>query len=368
MKFKAYHKIKQFKDVIRSISTRADYKGKDDDGNPIYEASEKPTLTFEGTVKLHGTNAGITYTPEKGVVAQKRTSLLSDESLNAHMGFNSFVQALNKDYFNDLMKHLWDEYCEQNEQITLFGEWAGKGIQKGVGISELPKAFYVFGLKVSNEEKETFRWINTKQLKFDAEKVYNIYDFPTFKITIDFNNPALSQNKLVEIARAVEYDCPVARQLLGEDCKTEISFKEEIMIVPSGSKIITQKKYDGKLVGEGVVWTAFWNNEKYIFKVKGKRHSTSNTKTLAPVDIEKVKSINEFVDYACTENRMKQAIQETNASEKKDTPTLLRWIANDIISEEADTLDASNLEWKDVARFVSTKMRNYFFTIVDKIE
>lgn len=57
MEFKAYHKIKQFKDVVRDISFKANFKGLDEDGQPIYEESTKPTITFTATTKLHGTIA-----------------------------------------------------------------------------------------------------------------------------------------------------------------------------------------------------------------------------------------------------------------------------------------------------------------------
>ena len=50
-----YPSIEQLKDVIRLVRTRHDYKGKDSEGNAIYEHTENyPTLKFKGTVKMHG--------------------------------------------------------------------------------------------------------------------------------------------------------------------------------------------------------------------------------------------------------------------------------------------------------------------------
>ena len=341
MKFKAYHKIRQFKDVIRDIQFKSNYKGKDENGEPIYEDSPKPTLKFQGSVKLHGTNAMVYYTPEKGIMAGKRTSGLSPDQLTAHMGFNQFVQVTKKDYFESLLSWLHTMYCNDDEQIIIYGEWAGKGIQKSVGISELDKSFYIFDIKIYDEKKDSSRWLkNNLRIKTaigSESNVYHITDFPTYEIEIDFNNPGLSQNKLIELTTEVERECPVSKQL-----------------GVSG-------------VGEGIVWKTEWLGERCIFKVKGEKHSSSKVKTLANVNTELLRSINEFVDYACTENRIKQGIQEVNATEKKDIPNLLKWIANDIISEEDDVLQANSLEWKQVAREISNKARLYYLKQIEKI-
>ena len=96
-------------------------------------------------------------------------------------------------------------------------------------------------------------------------------------------------------------------------------------------------------------------------------YSISKVKKLTSVDPEVVTSIQNFVEYACTPNRIEQGIQEVNAQEKKDMPDLLRWVANDIISEETDTLVANHLEWKQVARECSNRIRQYYFTKLYKI-
>ena len=337
MEFKAYHKIRQFKDIVRDIQFKANFKGLDDAGQPIYEESRKPTLLFNASTKLHGTNAGVCYTPAKGIVAQKRSSLLKKNNLTEHFGFNQFVQIEKKEFFEELMHGLWSTYCTEGQQITIYGEWAGKGIQKSVGISELNKSFYIFDCKAYDSIIDTGQWVDLSHMVINEDKVHLLTDFPTWSLEIDFNNPAMFQNKLIEITEAIEKECPVSKAL-----------------GVSG-------------VGEGAVWSTFWNEDKYIFKVKGQKHSVSKVKKLASIDPEVLKSINEFVEYACTQNRIEQGLQETGAKEKRDTPDLLRWVANDIITEETDTLVANNLEWKQVAREVSNRVRQYFFTKIDKI-
>lgn len=338
MIFKAYHKIRQYKDIVRDIRFKANFKGLDDKGEPIYQETVKPILTFTATTKLHGTNAGICYTPEKGIVAQKRSSLLPTDALSGHFGFNQFVQVEKREFFEDLMQKMYKVYCKPQQQITIYGEWAGIGVQKSVGISELPKGFYIFDCKVYDPITELQEWIDISHLIFDTDKVFNIYNFPTWTLDIDFNQPAMFQNKLIEITEKIEKECPVSKKLG----------------IANG-------------LGEGAVWTCYWNGDKYIFKVKGEKHSVSKVKKLASVDPEVVKSIHDFIEYACTPNRINQGIQEVNAKEKRDMPALLKWVANDIISEETDTLVANNLEWKQVAGECSNRVRQHFFTKLDKI-
>lgn len=296
MEFKAYHKIRQFKDIVRDIQFKANFKGLDDNGQPVYQETKKPILTFVATTKLHGTNAQVCY-DGKELLAGKRSSLIPKDSLQAHFGFNAFVHVEKGEFFKKLMKDLHLCYCNKGEQIIVYGEFAGTGIQKSVGVSELDKSFYIFDMKKYNPLEGTQQWISVKDLDVSdaGGKVYNIYDFPTWELDIDFNKPAMFQNDLIEITEEIEKECPVSKEL-GVD----------------------------KGVGEGAVWTSFWKGEKYIFKVKGEKHSVSKVKKLASVNPEILKSIDDFVEFACTPNRMEQAIQETGATEKRHTPDVLR--------------------------------------------
>lgn len=101
------------------------------------------------------------------------------------------------------------------------------------------------------------------------------------------------------------------------------------------------------------------------FKVKGQKHSVSKAKTLAPVDVEKLNSIKEFVDYAVTEQRFDQAVNEVVGSyeelDVKNIGNLIRWVINDVLEEELDTLTENNLKPKEVNKYISGKTRELFF-------
>lgn len=333
----SYPKIQQFRNVVTDLNHHISFTGLDNDGNAIYDHSiEKPTVTFKGTVKLHGTNASVCFNVENGFWSQSRSNIITPEKDNA--GFAFFAET-HKEAFMHLIETVMDEDDNIDESCTvsIYGEWAGKGIQKGVGISELDKAFYLLGAKISKlgHEDHVSYWVDSSSLRSDEDRIYNIEDFGTYSVDVDFNTPQLSQNKFTEITEAVEKECPVAK----------------ILGIEGG-------------LGEGVVWTAEYKNNSYKFKVKGEKHSVTKVKTLASVDVEKLNSIQEFVSYAVTKNRFDQAIENTFGKDELDIRKmgdLIRWMVGDITSEELDTMAKNNLEPKDVNKYIAQRAKEMFF-------
>lgn len=333
----SYPKIGQFRNIIKDINSQASFVGLDENGEAIIDNTlPKPTLLLEGKVKVHGTNAGVSYNRTKGLWAQSRNRILTVD--NDNHGFAFFVES-KKQLFKDYLEAL-SEYFQidlDDFTISVYGEWAGEGVQKTVGVSKLPKAFYIFGAKVSKIGDEDFKsyWIDTLLFESRGDKIYNLDCFQNYELEVDFNNPEISQNKLIDITEAVENECPVAKEL-GVD--------------------------NG--VGEGVVWSVEYKGTVHRFKVKGEKHSVTKVKKLASVDTERMNNIQEFVEYAVTENRFKQAIEETFGKEDLDVKKLgdlIRWVIKDVMSEELDTMAENGLEPKDVNKFISGKVREMFF-------
>ena len=164
----SYPKIAQFRNVVSAISREIEYSGLDKDENPIYDKSiKKPVLTFKGTVKLHGTNASVCV-DKNGFYAQSRSNIITPEKDNA--GFAFFAYSKQKEFevlFAQIIESDLDLNLNDGYAISIYGEWAGKGIQKSVGISELDKAFYVFGVKISKPQDEEFNayWINSSDIR-----------------------------------------------------------------------------------------------------------------------------------------------------------------------------------------------------------
>lgn len=122
------------------------------------------------------------------------------------------------------------------------------------------------------------------------------------------------------------------------------------------------------MVGEGIVWSVELNGNVHRFKVKGELHSSSKVKTLASVDVEKLEGIQKFVEYAVTESRFNQALENVFPNEEpienKKLGDVIRWVVNDVIKEEMDTMTDNKIEPKDVNKYLSSKVRDMFFKLV----
>lgn len=336
MKLVRYPDTPQFRQVVRDISRESRFVGLDNDGNAIYDSSlPLPKVVCHGTVKLHGTQSAVSYnTLTKEFWSQSRENIINPLKDNA--GFAFFVES-NKDVFLGLVNQVTSNNNESGEYvITIYGEWAGKGIQKGVAISEVDKSFYIFGVKISKPHVEDFSayWVDYSYLRSPDNRIFNVLDYKTYEVDVDFNFPELSQNKFVDIVSEVEKECPIA------------------------------KTFGISGIGEGVVFTINHNNRRYIFKCKGEKHSVSKVKTVAAVDVDKVNSAREFADYSVTKPRVEQGIQKVCGSidniDVKKTGEFINWIMDDIVKEESDTISENNLEVKDVSKYIKDKARKMF--------
>jgi hypothetical protein len=321
-----FTKIGQYRKVIKDVCYV-------DPEKPVYKF---PTLTFEGTVKLHGTNAGISYSKEDGLWVQSRKNIITVEKDNA--GFAFFVES-NKETFTTWMK----EISREGFITTIFGEWCGGNIQKGVALNQLDKMFVIFAVKYTNIEDEEIHSYEKIDLSKPEDNIFNSNMFPKYTVDIDFNIPQLVQASIIDMVEKVEMECPVG------------------------------KYFDVAGIGEGIVFCNYDENghRQHIFKAKGEKHSSSHVKTIASVDIEKVNSIASFIEYAVTENRLNQAIEQVFTSNNlepniKMMRDFLSWVSKDVISEELDTMTENNLEPKDIGRSLGTKARNWFMTYLDQ--
>ena len=99
--------------------------------------------------------------------------------------------------------------------------------------------------------------------------------------------------------------------------------------------------------------------------VKGELHSSSKVKTLAAVDVEKLETIQKFIEYVVTESRVNQAIENVFPNSEpldvKKMGDVIRWVVNDVIKEEMDTMVENNVEPKEINKYISVKTREMFF-------
>jgi hypothetical protein len=346
--------IEQYRNVVHNVTSRARYVGKDANGDAIYDMERPlPTLSFQGTVKLHGTNAGIACDATGKMWCQSRENIITPLSDNA--GFAMYVQRFEV-YFNELMTQARLVKGLSGEQALLvFGEWCGAGIQKKVGLTQLPKMFVIFGMARVSEEGEK-EWFSPDEIRiaFDRaqdhagvslDNLYHIHQFPTYEIEIDFGRPHEAQNRLVDMTIAVENECPVAKQL--------------------GASVDK-----GPIIGEGIVWkctTPGYEDSGNWFKVKGEAHKAdkTKTKTLSAVDVEKIDAINELAIEVTPEWRLEQMMVETFNTLNGGLPDIkgmggyIKAVMQDVLKEELDTIAASGFNTKEITSAISKIARDY---------
>ena len=80
-----YPSIEQYRNAIHKVTCTARRSGTDANGDPIYDGGKVlPVLTYEGTVKLHGTNAAICKDFHTGEIwFQSRENVITLEKDNA---------------------------------------------------------------------------------------------------------------------------------------------------------------------------------------------------------------------------------------------------------------------------------------------
>lgn len=302
--------IDQYRHTVKLVRDRSEY-----DHLPL------PKLWFVGTVKLHGTNAGIQFDSDGVMHCQSRTGIIAPGKTD-NAGFAGWVEA-NKDAFLSLAK----------PNRVVYGEWCGGNIQKGVAINGLPKMFVVFAVKDGEE------WMSREDMQsIDFSPAKMIYDFPHWFEEIDFSRPEESQNKLRELTEAVEAECPVGAALGQQG------------------------------IGEGIVWRAAhsdaFNTSGMVFKVKGEKHSETKVRTLAAVDVEKIENIRVLVDSIVTPQRLEGRLSVLNAEGKendiRNTGFFLKAVALDVLKEEKDTIDASGLPLPEVMQRVSRVAKDFY--------
>ncbi len=313
--------IGQFRSVVKTVANRF---------NRIESPHLIPTLTFTGTVKLHGTNAGVRRYHGK-IQPQSKEQLISVGSDN--YGFAAFIAGIPTQTINSLFDKVWSD---PDADVTLYGEWTGQGIQDTVAVSQVPKHWVLFKALVNGI------YVDFRQLShvFDHDsQIYNIYEIEPFTVDINFKRPELCIPTIEQLTLDVEKECPWTKQMFGI----------------SG-------------IGEGIVWTSDErpDDSELFFKTKGDKHSKSKVKKVATVDIERVTSINNLVDLILTNGRLEQGIdvlvnQQKLSIDPTNMGAYMKWIANDIIKEETDTIVGNGFVWTDVVKVINTRAREFFF-------
>lgn len=338
----AYPSTGQYKDAIRRARSVLSHGGYDSDGEVIRVQQPWPVVPYIGTYKIHGTNGSAVKFEDGTIQFQAKTRVLTLESDN--FDFRAFMvkTGVIEDLFERAEQRYRDLYNREPEYpIEIAGEYAGRGIQRTVSVGEVDRFFAIFGVGFGYNERGGIAWQPThsfKDISSQEHRIYNIMDFGFEGLDIDFNQPEKAQAELIKRTELVEKHCPVGW-----------------FFGVAG-------------IGEGIVWKPFdyyfVSDTDLWFKVKGEKHSSSKVKTLAPVDTELMASIDAFIDYAVTDNRLAQGVSEVGL-DVKTTGQFIGWVSRDIVKEESDTLEKTGLNMKMISRALGLKARTYYMKAIE---
>lgn len=300
----------------------------------------KDVVTFNATTKLHGTNAAIGFCKtEEGIDVwyQSRNNRILPPPGNDNAGFAQYASnpAIYDFFVNILKPYFADKPV--GTKVIIYGEWAGKGIQTKVALNQVERFFSPFEVSVFDNQNNRID-INNNLLDSipvnDELRIFPVQCFGVKQFKIDFSKPEKVIDELIEECNNVEAECPAG-------------------------------KYFGVVgIGEGIVLSTILLDRVWKFKVKGEKHQSSKVKTLTAVDVEKLESAREFVNYAVSGSRLNQGLEYLREQGLDDSMqnmgTFIRWIIGDILKEETDTIEKNNLDNKTINKLVSQAARNWF--------
>ena len=258
--------------------------------------------------------------------------LLISEKMNGY----HIIKDLSTEHNIDLNKNI----------ITVYYEWCGGSIQKKSACSNLDKMAMIFAhFKVSPiepSESEASSWFPTviqdDPVDCGEKRIYNILTFPTYKVEIDFNNPLMSQNKMLNIVEnTIEPNSPVGKTF----------------------------GIDGN-VGEGVVFSFMYKDSMYRFKIKGEKHSNTKVKTLKPVNEEELRAKQEIAQKVTPAWRLEQFFDLVNDTINGGEPDIknlgkfIKAVMNDIIKEDSDIIADAGFEPRDMGKLVPQIIRSWY--------
>ena len=273
-------------------------------------------LTYEGTVKLHGTNTAVVQdSPDGSIAVQSRNKFIEPNvpcrPKTDNCGSAAFVMARESE-FKEIFAAIRSRTepavvaklvvsgdrveLKLTQPVVLFGEFIGRGVQKGVGVSAFDPFLVLFDMVVGNRRVPFSE-------ECDARGVRNVREFETWTLSVPRDGIEEATERADTIAERVGADCPVARSL-GKPGK-----------------------------GEGVVWRCKDHpSSRLWFKSKCAEHSVSASvpKGRGPAE--------EFADRFVTPARLRQAVDAGHTL----LGQFVRWVVDDVMTEEGAGLSPAD--------------------------
>lgn len=331
MEFVKWPKVRQLHNVRKEIKARKRYH--EVEGLDPYQP---PEVQYRGKIKLDGTNAAV-KAKHGDIHVQSRSRIITPGDDN--LGFAKW--AWESGFCQDLSNQTG------TLDVTVFGEWCGKGIQKRCAISKIDrKIFAVFAVLYEGP-------LETKLLTdpVDIRKLVPLHDdvyiLPWYdEISVDFASAEALETTIETLNKTVE---------TVEKCDPWVDMVFNIQGLGEGV-VYYPVHSEGREIGDTRSSLEGWG-----FKAKGEEHQVVRQKAPVILDPERVAGIDAFVSKFVTPQRLEQGLREIGGeADAKFTGNFLKWLGQDVKEESKDELDVSGLEWKDVSKGVMTAARKWW--------
>lgn len=344
IQFVAWKEITLFHNLLKNIKTARDYfatrtEAPAEENMEILAPSmlkllEKP-ITFKAKVKLHGSNFGVALCGDE-LRAQSRSQFI-DRS-----GMGRIVFEKNEAYWKSLV-------VPGGPQVfTVYGEYCGKGVQKGVALAQLNTVFMaVFGidmggrLVVEPAEIEAFLTKNgTVKLPGD------VLVLPWYEKTFELDLSEDTAEKMAEVEKVLEQIDVEVRKIDSLDPWVEQVFKvtgpgEGLVLYP-----VTFLEQVNPVPEYHTIARETFGH--LAFKAKGEKHRVVAAQKSVTVAPEKAAGAEAFAKLMCPEPRLEQGASTVGGYDPKLVRDFLAWIIKDVQKEGQHELEASKLTWRDV--------------------
>lgn len=284
-------------------------------------------------IKLHGMNMSVVVTSNGCVRAQSRYQNLGPDDTS---GFYAFVKATGDQWIRVAAE------TAREWPITVFGEWAGAGLQKGTAVSGIGRqAFFVFAVGMGtmehpqNPEKTLPRWMITEPSVIEDILFTTGLAAPDVHVlpwaadyTFDFGDAEALETELARLNLDVdmlEKEDPYVAQVFGVS-----GAGEGYVLTPFASGLCA---LDGASYG------------RFAFKAKTVAHRVRKQGKPATPKAPPPATLPAFVDTYVTEPRCRQGLDEAcgGVVAKSSIGAFVAWMKADVVKESARDMEAMGL-------------------------
>jgi hypothetical protein len=314
-------------------------------GNLKYTWPRPTSISFSGTVKLHGTHADLVIYSDDTIRIQSRNRLSLD-TVHDNYGVAASILPLRTETL-ELRNRFRERFLELNPgekiddefPLIIAGEWIGPGVQKSVAIEKLPKKYFaILSISINNA------WLPNEgygDISNESVGIYNISRGGTFSEILDVNDTEAFMERAMALTLAVEKECPFA------------------------------KSFGLSGVGEGIVWKAahpLGSSSRFWMKTKGPLHRVvdrdSLKKAVTARGDNKTKA-KAFAEAAVTVQRLEQAwdylVEMEVARNKQGLGDFMRWLNNDVEVEEKKAIADLNVNKHTLRKEMQFLGKAYYF-------